>query len=109
MSNRKRLEQVLARLEENPKDISLMKQLDYWRTHVRGDRYRLNEAKKLFDREACYKVFTRKYIKYYVGHYDKERYKEHMKQFMEKKRKSKPNGRRWCGPIQYQPIPRLQV
>lgn len=98
------LEEALAKLEENPEDISLKKQIEYLRTQVKGYRYRLNVPKKLFDRDACYKVFTRKYIKYYVGHYSKEKYEEQMKQFNEKKRKSKPNGRRWCGPIKLQSL-----
>jgi hypothetical protein len=94
-----RLEVALAKLEQNPNDVSLKEQVQYWRSQVKGVKYRKDEPKELFDREACYKVFTRKYVKYYVGHYDKERYEEQMKQFKEKKRKSKPNGRRWCGPI----------
>ena len=104
-----RLEEEIAKLEKNPNDTTQRKYVEYFRTLVTGSRYRGEEANKLFDRTACYRVFTRKYFKYYVGHYDKERYKEHMKQFQEKKIKSKPNGRRWCGPIKYRPTPWLQV
>jgi hypothetical protein len=95
-----KLKDELGKLEQNPADIS-QKYVEFLRTQVKGSRYRLDETKELFDREACFRVFTRKYIKYYVGHYDKERYEEQMKQFKEKKRKSKPNGRRWCGPINF--------
>jgi hypothetical protein len=94
-----RFEEMWKKLEQNPKDVYLKKQVEYWRTMVKGNKYRGWEAKELFDREACYKVFTRKYFKYYVGHYDKEKYEKQMKQFKERNRKSKPNGRKWCGPI----------
>jgi hypothetical protein len=98
----KRLEEELVKLEQNPADISKKKNVEFWRSQVKGNRYRLDETKELFDREACYRVYTQKYTKYYVGHYDKEKYEEQMKQFNKNKRKSKPNGRRWCGPIKYQ-------
>src|SRR5215211_4032195 len=81
-----RLEEEMAKLEKNSNDPAQKKYVEYFRTLVTGSRYRGEEANKLFDRTACYRVFTQKYDKYYVGHYDKERYKEHMKQFVERKR-----------------------
>ena len=108
-ASRIRLEEEIAKLEKNPHDPTQKKYVKFFRTLVTGSRYRGEEANKLFDRAACYRVFTQKYFKYYVGHYDKKRYEEHMKEFKEKKRKSKPNGRRWCGPIKYRPTPRLQA
>ncbi len=94
-----RLEEEVAELKKNPNDPAQKKYVEYFRALVTGNRYRGEEQNKLFDRTACYRVFTRKYFKYYVGHYDKKKYEKQMKQFKAKKRKSQPNGRRWCGPI----------
>jgi hypothetical protein len=38
----------------------------------------------------------RKHVRFYVGHYDSEKYKEQMKKFKAGEIKSRPNGRRWC-------------
>ncbi len=70
----RRLEEEIAKLEKNPNDPGQKEYVEYFRTFVRGSRYRGEEANKLFDRTACYRVSTQKYDKYYVGHYDKERY-----------------------------------
>jgi hypothetical protein len=40
--------------------------------------------------------YSTKYYHYYIGHYDKEKYKERMKKYKEHKIKSRPNGRTWC-------------
>lgn len=68
------------------------------RKTFKGSRYRGDEKKELFDREACYhKLYRYKYR--YIGHYDPEKYRQQMQDFKSGKRKSRPNGRKWCGPF----------
>jgi hypothetical protein len=37
-----------------------------------------------------------KYYHYYIGHYDAAKYKQQKERYDQGKRKSKPNGRKWC-------------
>ena len=38
----------------------------------------------------------RKIIRYYVGHYDREKYREQMSRYKQGEIKTRPNGRTWC-------------
>ena len=40
--------------------------------------------------------YVRKWNIPYIGHYDSKKYEEQVKKFQNGKRKSKPDGRRWC-------------
>jgi hypothetical protein len=49
------------------------------------------------DKSKYYKVRSKKkYSRFYVGHYDAEKYLEQMDRYRSGMRKSRPNGRRWC-------------
>jgi hypothetical protein len=45
---------------------------------------------------SAYKLRTRKYFHWYVGHYDKKIYEIQMEKFKRGELKSRTNGRRWC-------------
>jgi hypothetical protein len=48
-------------------------------------------------RRAVYQVMSdRRRIRYYIGHYHANKFKEQMQRYREGKVKSRPNGRTWC-------------
>jgi hypothetical protein len=89
---------------DDPYYQSFKSSIRHIRKTFKGSRYRGDEKKELFDRKACYHQLYR-YEYRYIGHYDPEKYKQQMKDFKSGKRKSRPNGRKWCGP--FKPIHRL--
>jgi hypothetical protein len=72
-------------------------------SNVRGSRYRGGpksvyspvEVEKI-DKKSLYRVTYRRYDHYYVGHYSSEKYHQQMQDYKMHKRKSRPNGRKWC-------------
>ena len=96
-------ESALERYEKDPTNPVFQLSLNSFRNKVRGNRYRGRRDKYLIgiheensDKDQCYRVQSRKYCCTYIGHYDKELYKKQKQEYLEKKRKTKPNGRRWC-------------
>jgi hypothetical protein len=72
---------------------------------VRGSKYRGPPTKDIvnfppieeeLDRESLYRVTYGRYTNFYVGHYSSEKYYQQMQDYKMNKRKSRPNGRRWC-------------
>jgi hypothetical protein len=63
----------------------------YW-GHVRPTPLGLSEMRK----QNFYRVITRKYYCYYFGHYDAEKQRQQMINYRSGKRRSRPNGRKWC-------------
>jgi hypothetical protein len=73
---------------------------------VRGSVYRGRSRKHLSqyneaeddtaDKKSLKIVTYGKYFCFYVGHYDKEKYKEQMDKYHQDAIKSRPNGRRRC-------------
>jgi hypothetical protein len=85
-----------------PKYVSLYIECPYPRfgEEVTGSEY-IGEAEPYsgVEREPVkepYKVLGRKRIAYYIGHYDSKKYHQQMKDYRAKRRKSRPNGRKWC-------------
>jgi hypothetical protein len=90
----KELEQKLA---ENPTDESLQKYVDTFRQkYVRGNYYRGNERREFVDWKAVFRVLSDRYYYNYIGHYDPTKYQKQMIDYKNGKRKSRPNGRKWC-------------
>jgi len=96
----------LKKLQEDPSDSHAQHMVSIRKPYIRGKKYR-GKPKYLikkydsdkdndFDKEECYRVHTRKYYYFYVGHYDKVLYQKQKKDYELKKRKSKPYGRKWC-------------
>ena len=101
------LQKFLKQLKKEPCDSYAQHMVNVRKPFIRGKRYRGKVTKHLikgsdsnknddFDKEECYRVHTRKYYYFYVGHYDKKLYQEQKKEYESNKRKSKPTGRRWC-------------
>lgn len=71
--------------------------VDYFRKKVRGTIYRgKSRIEDIPNKESLYRVTYGKYFCFYIGHYDKQKYKEQMIKYREGKLKSRPNGRKWC-------------
>jgi hypothetical protein len=60
---------------------------EYWHVNVKKD---------FTNKNPYYRVSSRKYWHYYVGHYDSIKYENQMIKYKERRRKSRPNGRKWC-------------
>jgi len=60
----------------------------YTQEQEKMDRYR--------DRKSLYRITYRKHVHNYIGHYSSEKYREQMQDYKMHKRKSRPNGRKWC-------------
>ena len=57
----------------------------------------IDEGSNVKPKKRLLKVIgTKKYIHYYVGHYDAKKYKEQMDRYKKGKLISRPNGRKWC-------------
>jgi hypothetical protein len=72
--------------------------VNYWRQIVRGHRYQGDGDRKPGE---TYRVSSRTHWRYYIGHYDHEKYKQQMvnyseRKYREGKPKSRPNERKWC-------------
>lgn len=89
------LQETEKSLAKNPDNKYYQARLRDLREKVRGDRYRGRRAIE-FDKESVYRVSSEKYWHYYIGHYDSKKYQEQLKDYKSGKRKSRPNGRRWC-------------
>lgn len=104
------IEDYEARLAKDPENLVLRVALESLRSRVTGNKYRGRSKKHLIDKEidnkpssqdiadkkSLYKVNYGKYAPFYIGHYDKEKYKEQMDRYRQGIIKSRPNGRRWC-------------
>jgi hypothetical protein len=92
-----RLEKEEQRLSKNPSSEGQKRWVDYFRNKVRGTIYRgRSRIEDIPDKKSLYRVTYGKYFCFYIGHYDKEKYKEQIIKYHEGKIKSRPNGRRWC-------------
>jgi hypothetical protein len=87
------LKEEERKLANDPENKHQQEYVNYWRQIVRGHKYRGKEGKKPGE---TYKVSSRTHWHYYIGHYDHEKYKQQMVNYREGKRKSRPNGRKWC-------------
>lgn len=100
-----------ARLAKDPNNPALLASLELSRSRVVGNKFRGRSKKHLIvvgqdedgdnegnedDKKTLYKVTYGKYAPFYIGHYDKEKYKEQMDKYRQGMIKSRPNGRRWC-------------
>jgi hypothetical protein len=85
----------------SPEVPGYLSSIEHIKKKFKGSKYRGDEKKDLFDRQTCYhKLYRYRYD--YIGHYDSEKYKKEMEDFKAGKRKSRPNGRKWCGPFRPQ-------
>src|SRR5918995_307514 len=76
---------------EIPRLMKLGEYVDKMREQISGSKYSLDKK----DREA-YVIRSKKKYYYYIGHYDSDVYQKQMISYKNGKRKSRPNGRRWC-------------
>jgi hypothetical protein len=87
-------EQILSK---HPSSEWHKSRVDYLGKEVRGTIYRgKSRIEDIPNKESLYRVTYGKYFCFYIGHYDKEKYKEQMIKYCEGKLKSRPNGRKWC-------------
>ena len=93
------------KLSNNLTDKRCQERVKMWRERVRGSYYRGKSKKGLIIRgedevynseENNFRTVSEKYYHDYFGHYDREKYKQQMMDYRSGKRKSRPNGRRWC-------------
>lgn len=99
------LEEYEKFIKSNPKSPDVpgyLSSIEHIKKTFKGSKYRGNEKKELFDRETCYHKLYR-YEYGYIGHYDSGKYKKKMEDFKAGKRRSRPNGRKWCGPFHSKP------
>lgn len=94
-----------AQLTKDPNNSALKVSLEAFKRKVAGKLYRGEPRKYLFgydnsentpDKKSLYRVTYGKYTYFYIGHYDKQKYKKQMIKYRAGKIKSRPNGRRWC-------------
>ena len=90
------VEEAENHLAKSPDNEYYQARLRWLRETVRGHRYRDREVKEFIDKQFVYRVSSKKYFHYYVGHYDPKKYQEQMINYGNGKRKSRPNGRKWC-------------
>jgi len=100
------LEEAEEKLSKDPLSEWYKKRVTYLKKSVRGSVYRGRSRKHLsqyneveediIDKKSLKRVTYEKYLCFYVGHYDKEKYKKQMIKYREGRIKSRPNGRRWC-------------
>jgi hypothetical protein len=81
----------LTSSNEIPRLMKLGEYVDKMREQISGSKYSLDKK----DREA-YVIRSKKKYYYYIGHYDSDVYQKQMISYKNGKRKSRPNGRRWC-------------
>jgi hypothetical protein len=68
----------------------------YWGEGIERGGLKPADYLKGSNKEDYYKTVSRRYPHYYIGHYDKEKYKQQMIKYRNGKLKSRPNGRKWC-------------
>lgn len=90
------LEAIKKKLAQNPENKKLAIYLRSLQERITGSKYNNAIKKEELDKGIYYRVGSIKYYHYYVGHYDPEVYKKQMKDYRNHKRKSRPNGRKWC-------------
>ena len=96
------LQRAEKELAKNPNDKRCYAQVVRLRQTVTGTHFRGRNKKGLIiinEDEGCndpYKTRSGKYYYDYFGHYDPEKYKQEMRDYKSGKRKSRPNGRKWC-------------
>ncbi|MFL6459041.1 MAG: hypothetical protein ACJ71G_18995 [Nitrososphaeraceae archaeon] len=108
-----RLEEEKRKLSEDPSSELQKQYVNYFRKMIRGyvrgnkDEYRGRSEKHLFghedseaaniiDKKSLIRVTYGTYPYFYIGHYDKEKYKEQMARYRKGEIKYRPNGRKWC-------------
>ncbi len=98
------MEEYARGLEKHPNNVELKRSYQVWKQTIRGNVYR-GESKKCVadlspiveqDKETLYRVTYGRYNHYYIGHYSSEKYQLQMQDYKMHKRKSRPNGRKWC-------------
>jgi hypothetical protein len=93
--------------KENPHDAGNRSRFNHWKSLVKGNVYRdtseghiltrsLVDERQNSDKESWLRVTYGRYWQYYVGHYDRDKYKEEMIAYREGRRRSRPNDRREC-------------
>jgi hypothetical protein len=99
------IERREAELAKDPNNLALKLSLERFKRKVAGKLYREEPRKHLVghddsentqDKKSLYRVTYGKYTYFYIGHYDKQKYKEQMIKYRAGIIKSRPNGRRWC-------------
>jgi hypothetical protein len=100
------IENYEAELAKDPDNLKVRTALESLRNRVTGNKYRGRSKKHLIDKtpssqysadkKSLYKVIYGKYAPFYIGHYDKGKYKEQMNRYRQGIIKSRSNGRRWC-------------
>jgi hypothetical protein len=91
------LEEEEKKLSNDPSSEWHKSRVDYFKDRVRGTIYRgRSKSEYIADKKSLIRVTYARYLCHYIGHYDKEKYKEQMMKYHEGKLKSRPNGRKWC-------------
>jgi hypothetical protein len=94
-----------AELAKDPNNIALKASLETFKRKVVGKVFRgeprkhlsgYNDSENIQDKKSLYRVTYGRYAYFYIGHYNKEKYKQEMIKYREGKIKSRPNGRKWC-------------
>jgi len=91
-----RLQMAEATVAERPENEKLSTYIRSVRKKVKGFRYRKGVKGQDIDKNSVYRVSSDKYWHYYIGHYDSKKFMEQMNDYRNGKRKSRPNGRKWC-------------
>jgi hypothetical protein len=87
-------------LAKNPDNKEIQSWLNQFGKGISGNKYwgEIRPKPGPDDRKGqdFYRVVTGKYHYDYFGHYDKEKYRQQMVEYKNGRRKSRPNGRKWC-------------
>ena len=100
------LEEAEEKFANDPLSEVYKKRVDYLKKRIRGSKYRGRSRKHLsqyneaegdaIDKKSLKRVTYGKYFCFYIGHYDKGKYKQQMIKYRKREVKSRPNGRKWC-------------
>jgi hypothetical protein len=70
-------EEEEQKLAKNLNDKKARASVNYFRTLVRGNKYRGDREHEIVDKKSIYRVNSdKKYYHYYIGHYDPDKYQE---------------------------------
>ena len=92
-------------LMKDPSSKIAARSLKILKTVVSGFEYRKPSKRHLCgnvieekqqDKRLLFRTLSDKYYHLYIGHYDREKYQQKMKDYKDGKINWRPNGRRWC-------------